>query len=815
MPPRRLFLHAALALPAMLLLCAGAWAAQAFAIPAGPLAQVVAQYAHAAGVALSFDATPLAGLRSPGLQGRYGVDAGFAKLLEGSGLQAVRGAGGAYTLRALPQAAAPASSAPGPEDAAMLATVTVRAEAGAAATEHSQSYAAGAVTLFKGAQLARGIPQPVTVVTRQLLDDRAQPDLHDVLQKTPGIAVDYTDSERVTYWSRGHQIDALQVDGLALSHGTSAALFVQPDTAVLDRVEILRGAAGLLRGAGHPSATVNLVRKRPTAQFQASAGLTLGAWNRRRLEADIAGPLGAAGALRGRLVAVADDKDFFQQARAERREVLYGAIEADLGPRTTVTASLQHTGLDATGAWGGLPAGIDGAPLHLPRSTYLGTDWNRWNRHNQQAFAELEHRLDGGWALRLSAAHTRLRSDAFKQTSFSSASATDPYLVNVNTAIYGAGASAQNTADLAASGPFELFGRRHMLTVGADTLRVKTTGISGHWNVSPLYGVDLRTWNPYTSYPEPFYTEGNGTAYTADSSRTHQHGLYATARLSLAGPLTAIAGGRASWWRHAVPANPARGYGVGREVTPYAGLVYVLSDTWSAYASYSEIFAPQNYKDAGGRILDPVRGEDFEAGLKGELPGGRLNATLAVFRIRNVGAAVVDTRPTPACMPHESTISCYRAGGSTRSEGWELEVAGEPRPGWQLMAGYTYTRYRDDTAATAAALPVRSSIDPRHAARLFARWRPGGPLQGWTLGGGARIQSGTRADLGGVTARQGGYALFDALVGYRVNATYTVQLNVNNLFDKVYYAKFAPNSTYFNNYYGEPRNVMLSLRARF
>ncbi|RAR85326.1 outer membrane receptor for ferric coprogen and ferric-rhodotorulic acid [Paracidovorax anthurii] len=781
-----------------------------FSIPAGPLAQVVARYAHAAGVALSFHAAPLAGRHSPGLQGRWGVEAGFARLLEGSGLQAARGAGGIYTLRAL----APARGA-----AATLSTVTVSAPAAGAAvtTEHSASYAGGAVTLFPGAASARGIPQPVTVVTRRLMDDRALRDLHDVLQQTPGIAVDYTDSERVTYWSRGHQIDTLQVDGLPLGQNAPASLFIQPDTAVLDRVEILRGAAGLLRGAGSPSATVNLARKRPTPDFQASAALSLGSWNRRRLEADLSGPLGATSALRGRLVAVADDKDFFQAARSESRRVLYGAIEADLAPGTTLAASLQHTALDATGAWGGLPAHTDGTPLNLPRGTYLGTDWNQWDRHNQQAFAELSHRWGNGWSARLGAAHTRLRTDGFRQTSFSSASATNPYLVNVSTSLYGADAGTQNALGLAASGPVQLFGRRHALTVGADALRMRTTGPSGHWGVGPLNGIDLRDWDPYRSYPEPAYAPGNGTAFTADASLTRQQGAHATARLSLADPLTATLGARVGWWRHEVPANPAGSYGVDREVTPYAGLVYDLSDRVSAYASYSEIFTPQNYRAASGGVIAPLRGEDFEAGLKGEFLGGRLSASLSVFRIHHVGQAELDTAAaSSSCVPASATSACYRAGGKSRSEGWELEVAGEPGPGWQVMAGYTYTRTRQlrDAVDATAGQPLRS-VDPRHALRLFASHRLGGGLRGWTVGGGARVQSDAYATVGSVTARQGGYALFDALLAYRIDRTYTVQLNVNNLSDKTYYSKFSPNSTYFNNYYGDPRNVTLSLRADF
>lgn len=782
---------------------------RSFAIAAGPLSHVIAQYANQAGVALSFDAAQLGARRSPGLQGSYSLQDGFARLLEGTDLQAVRESSGVYTLRLQ---AAPAGSA-----AAVLDNVTVRARAeNAATTESSGSYAAALVTANIGQQRVRDIPQPVSVLTRQWLDDQALPDLHAVLRNATGVTVDYIDSERINYYARGYQIDSLQVDGLSINQVTSAATFIQPDTAMLDRVEVLRGASGLLRGAGNPSAVVNMVRKRPTAQFQGAAALTLGSWDRQRLEADLSGPLDAAGTLRARLVALADDKASFQTARHEKRQSLYAVLEADLTPQTRLTASLQHTALDATGSWGGLPAGLDGGQLGLPRSTYLGTPWNAWNRSNRQAYVELDHRLDNGWQLKAQAARSYFRSDGFKQTSFSSASDTDPYLANVTTSIYDGEASSQSTLSLQATGPFELLGRHHELALGLDVQRVRAIGTTGYWDVSPLYGVDVRSWDPYTSYPEPVYSAGNGNAYSAPTSHVHQHGGFARARISLSDALTAIAGARLSWWDYHEPATPGSGYGVRHEPTPYAGLVYALSDSASAYASYSKIFSSQNKKQSDGSLLAPIEGQNFEAGLKGEFLDGRLQGTLSAFHIAYVGSALEDTSSPMPCLPYYLAGRCYLAGGKSRSRGWEAELSGAPAPGWQLLASYTHTQtriLRDDTAALVGQ-PLRSA-DPKHALRLFATRQLPGPWPGWTLGAGMRLQSRTYASVGNVTTRQGGYALFDALVAWRINSTLSLQLNANNLFDKVYYAKFSPNSRFFNNYYGDPRTLTLTLRANF
>lgn len=788
---------------------ATAAAAKTYDIASGPLVQVISRFAAQAGIALTFDANALQGLNSPGVRGTYTVDGGLQQVLASSGWSATRAANGAYVLgRAAPAVALGAAGT-----TATLAEVSVVAPSmSSATTESTQSYSATATTLFKSTQSIRGTPQPVTVVTRQQLDDRATLDLTDVLRNTPGITVDYTDSERVGYYSRGYAIDSLQFDGMTVSQGGSE--FVQPDMATLDRVEILRGASGMIRGTGNPSATVNLVRKRPTREFQASAGLTLGSWNRRRIEGDISGPLNEAGTLRGRLVAVSDTKDFFQDVRDEDRKVFYGVLQADLTPNTTVTATLQRTDLEASGAWGGLPGTFNGLQLGLPRSTYLGTSWNRWNRHNNQASFEVEHRFDNEWNLKLNAAYTGFRGDAFKQSSASRASTTNPYLVLLSGAQYDGGASDQNSLNATAHGPISLFGRKHELSFGAEVVNVNTTNSSGYFNLSPRT-IDLRTFNSNTTMPEPFVSATNGTFFRGAVNKTEQRAVFATGRFSLADPLTAIIGARATWYDYQAPATPASNYGVDREITPYAGMVLDLNENFSAYASYSEIFTPQSGYTRSGGSLPPITGEDYETGIKGEFFGGLLNTSLSLFRINNVGRAVNDLSSPNPCVPYYATGYCRIDGGKTESKGWELEASGEITPSWHVMAGYTNTRtkYLADSTASNVGQPLRTA-DPRHLLRVFTTYKLPGALSAFTIGGGVQAQSDTYVSSGSIRATQGGYTVYNAMLGYQINRDMRLQLNVNNLFDKVYYNKLGVGNG-FNTYYGEPRNVMLNLTAKF
>jgi outer membrane receptor for ferric coprogen and ferric-rhodotorulic acid len=358
-----------------------------------------------------------------------------------------------------------------------------------------------------------------------------------------------------------------------------------------------------------------------------------------------------------------------------------------------------------------------------------------------------------------------------------------------------------------ADGPFTLFGRRHTLVVGVDALRNKAIDSHGLGGQNPVVVEDIRNWDPY-SYPEPAFTV-SGASKPVD---TRQQGMFATARFSVTDPLTLMVGGRLSWYEVNSSVNPANSYKPGRQFTPYAGVIYDLSEQLSAYASYTEIFAPQNSKGIDGGLLRPVTGKSYEAGIKGEFFGGRLNGSLGVFRVNNVGKAVEASVSPDGCA--DPTASCYVADGKTRSQGFEADLSGELLPGWQVMGGYTntHTKYLRDSNASNVGQPLRT-IDPRHTLRLFTSYRFGGALQGLTIGGGVNAYSDGYARSGAVTARQGGYAVYNAMLGYRVNDTWSLQLNINNLFDKVYFKKYA--ATGISNYYGDPRNVMLTMRMKF
>jgi len=213
------------------------------------------------------------------------------------------------------------------------------------------------------------------VITRQRMDDQAMTSVNDVVKNTPGLFLSQSSGPgRQTYSSRGFDIDNMMFDGLPSAY-SGYANSVQPNLAMFDRVEVIRGATGLVTGAGNPSAAINFVRKRPTATPQVSITGAAGSWDDYRMELDASSALNDSGTLRGRVVGSYRDANSFRDNETSDHGLFYAISEADLSEDTTATLGFSRQEDQTNFFWGGLPIGTDGHHLNLPRSTNPGSDW--------------------------------------------------------------------------------------------------------------------------------------------------------------------------------------------------------------------------------------------------------------------------------------------------------------------------------------------------------------------------------------------------------------------------------------------------------
>ncbi|MBB4593658.1 TonB-dependent siderophore receptor [Xanthomonas cannabis] len=670
-------------------------------------------------------------------------------------------------------------------------------------------------------------PQSVSVIGLQRLEEQSLFSIDDVMRNVTGVNVSFYDTQRPLYFARGFQITDFQVDGLPTYSGATNQEY---DTVFYDRIEVIRGANGLLTGAGIPSATVNLLRKRPGKDFDASFAVSAGTWDFRRMQADVNAPLTEDGRFRSRVVAAWQDRDYYYDRYHDNKMSGMAVLEGDLTDSTTLTVGYQRQDNSPVGStWGTVPFfAADGSLANLPRSTNMAPEWTRWQRETSTAFANLEQRFGEDWLLRVNYAHTKgqVQNMRVYGTGYPAADGSGIFL---RTAA-GETEDVRDSVDVYLSGGFSLFGRQHDVVVGGSWQDLQSTAYPtvqtypDDWAtcISPTgarercyFIPDIRNWNGDIS--EVTYAR-NGRR---NEARTTQRGVYASTRFRLAEPLSLIAGARLSTWQTRTQAFSASGsytgtsgrYKVSDEVTPYVGLVYDIVPDVSVYASYTEIFNPQNYRDKDNNLLAPVEGSNLEAGIKAQLLDGRAMATAAVFEAKQDNFAVRDMTQPEGALPDGT--SAFIGVDGTKSRGWEVDFNGEILPGWTVNGGYTHVKVtRAPTDAIYANLP-------EDYLQLSTQVRLPGAWDRLSIGGGISWQSAVRGfniarptgDGSGattpVTVVQNPYVLVHFNANYRISDQWTATLAVRNAFDKTYWA----NLDYQN--YGEPRFVSVSLRWRY
>ena len=708
-----------------------------------------------------------------------------------------------------------------PEDKTLeLGATRITADSLGATTEHTGAYTTGSMSTATRLNLSvKDTPQSISVTTRQQMDDFNLNTLTEVLRQTTGVNVQHNDSDRVSYSSRGYSIANYQVDGMLNTFGYMKS---DADTIIYDRIEVVRGATGLTTGAGDPSATVNMVRKRPNAQWQAQTGVKAGSYDNYYSYVDVGGPLAFDGKLRGRTVLAYRDSQSWRDNYALQRAVGYGILEGDLSDDTVLAVGFDYQNKQVQGtSWGTVPYwNSQGGKAGLSRSTNMAAHWSSWPLTDKTTFATLDHRLAGDWHLK--AAYTHRQSDTDGKVYYGGAGFPNDDRSGMTAwASHMRGTSRMEAVDLNLSGNYALLGREHALMMGY--------GEATQRDVSPVMRNSIP--DSYYAIQDWKYMGGIGkfadtvTDLKGEHSSKQQKAGYLATRLSLTDRLHAVIGSRYGSWEleSAAPtyddndqlltANKAR-QTHNDMWTPYAGLLYDITPQYTLYASYTDIFKPQSVKDVNQKYLEPVVGSNYEVGLKGSLLNERLNVAAAYFWSKQDNVAERDDSVPPNPITGEEY---YKSGGKgNKVNGFELELAGEVMPDWNLSAGYTYTHSLNGSDKR------NNTGQPLNLLKVSSAYRLPGAWRNLTVGGAVNWQSGihefgnrpTGERVGNrlITERakitQQAYTVVNLMSRYQFDEHVSASINVNNLFDKKYYERVG----FYNGvYWGDPRTVTLAL----
>ena len=677
-------------------------------------------------------------------------------------------------------------------ESTQLETITVQAEEeNPAVTEGTKSYTAKSASTSTKLNLSlRETPQSVKVLTREYLDDANINSFQDMLNSVTGVTTNRWD-ERQYPTARGFDVDYYLFDGVPSSSELDIAS--DPDLSMYDRVELVKGANGLMTGAGNPAIAINMIRKHANAkELTGTLSSSYGSWNAWNSMADISAPLNADGTVRGRVVVKHESTDSFADLYEKENNLFYGVLDADLTDSTYLSVGASYQELDRSGIkWGGLPAFYnDGSLTDFDRDLTVTSDWTYWNTNTTTAFAQFKQKLFNDITLNVNydyreidaeTALLYLWSESVDKTTNSSGGLY-PYTDTSKTM--------QNNADVYISAPFTLGGLQQEVVAG---FMYNQSELTDRYYGSPTLDNGTIDFNNFT--PSKIIGSINNNVENP-SNKTTQTGAYLAGKFTLVEPLKLVTGVRVSNWEYeSEDGNGNRKYN--NKVTPYAGLIYDFLEDYSWYASYTEIFKPENKQDANQQYLDPREGKSYETGLKGEFFDKQLNASMSVFLTQQDNVA----EKIGSIKIGDEFKDVYSSTDSVESKGFEIELDGKITNNWDMSFGVAHFNVEDANGKKVQTTAARTS------ANLFTKYT----LDKWSLGGGLNYKSEAYKDETAGRITQDAYVLANLMAAYQVDQNIKLQLNVNNLFDEKYYEGLGKNSMV----YGAPRNATLTFRYQF
>lgn len=663
-------------------------------------------------------------------------------------------------------------------------------------------YRAEETTVGKAAEDPMNIPQALQVINADLFADQGARDATDIYRNISGVS--FFSYAGVTF--RGFRQDQSFYDG---QRGNPFIGFSVPQLFNIERVEVLKGPAGLFFGPGSPGGIINYVSKTPSDTPSLRMVATAGNYDRVGISAEATGPVDANGIVTYRLGGFYESMDPYRVNTQTKSRIADGgiAIKTNEGGKLTLQATIYDNYLRANRLRGVL---TDDAGNFL-------TDI-RWNANEPTDFLHLKSQAYQ--ARYATAIGERVTFDAgvryFKAREVQQyheprgLDPNNPDLVRrefrdqirpVNGLSFMTNATAR----------IDILGMEHKIQAGADWYdeknildsRILRTGVTSLSLSNPIYGTSSTDTARAALLP-----------FTRTDTRTKRKGAYFQDQISLMQSLLLVGGVRYDNFRDGVTTSTggtvsSRPTFEDDDVTFRTGILFKPRSDISTYFSWSESFEPQSAasqdRNAGGPFA-PVTGNQIEAGVKTQLLGGRLQANAAVYRILRRNILQVDPS-----LPPVSGVDQLAPIGEVTSKGFEVDIAADVTPDWVVLVNYGYndTKITGTVAGQAITNAVgnRFANAPKHKVGFWTRYQVKAIETAFAFGG---EHVSRRISLSGQTVKP--YTIFDASIIKGLGFA-ELLLRVDNIFDKTYAASgFSAQSGHFP---GEPRTFLAELRVQF
>jgi iron complex outermembrane receptor protein len=776
-----------------------------FDIPGQPLGRALRTLAGQSGVQIAYRTAIASGATAPAVRGTMTTEQALARLLATSGLRYAFT--GANTVTIHDPAAVTAGGGTNPDGSVVLDTVNVEGQAETARGPVDGIVARRSATASKTDAALIETPQSISVVSREQMDRQSATTVSESLRYTPGVLTGTAGLQSKRFdpvFIRGFggfsaaATYATYLDGLKWHHGPRTS--IQVDPYLLERVETFRGPSSVLYGQATPGGFVNMVSKQPSAVASNEVFTSVGSYGRVEGGFDLTGPLNEDATLLYRLTGMGRVGETQIDFQDDERVLIAPSLTwvPDTDTTLTVHALYQHDG-------------------QSPRNFFQGDpNYNRFERTQAYIGYQFEHSFDETWTVRQNLRYAYMEDD-IKSVNYVSLAA-DGKTINRNAA-YAVHEDRSFSVDNQVQAKFATGAFDHTLLAGLDYQRYRNKFNYGQgpagtidWT-NPVYGIPIAPVTLTFDRKEPLDQIG---LYVQDQISYDNWRLWLSGRHDWAKSKSRIT-------NMTTGANVGTSEADSNAFTGRIGLVHLFDNGLAPYVSYSTSFEPALGMDYHQNALKPMKGRQFEAGLKYEPPGYDASLTLSAFHITKNNVTATDPDISHVC-PGLPQNRCITQNGEVVSKGFEAEARASILDGLDLIAAYSFTDVEITESDNAALIGKRPVGVAEHIASLWASYTFGsGTLEGLNLGGGVRhVGSSFGTDnnewIAGLPSKVPGYTLVDFAFGYdfgKKNPSFEglrLDVKINNLFDKKYVAAC---NGYGSCVYGEGRSALATMRYRW
>lgn len=643
-------------------------------------------------------------------------------------------------------------------------------------------------------------PQSVSIVTREQFEEQGATSVRQAVSYTPGVYSNQIGaSNRFDYivlrgFSDG-SLDNVYLDGLKMMGDTNSHSSLVVDPWFLDNIEVVRGPASVLYGRSSPGGIVALTSRKPSFDAGGEVKLFAGNNNQRGAAFDVTGALDDNDRVAARLSGMTRYADSQFGPLKEERYALMPSLTWRITDQTRLDLMAYLHRDPEGGSHSGLPYDGTVVPHYgqkISNTFYEGEDdYDKYDRRENMVGYNIEHMFDSGWSVRQKLRY--LHTDVELNQVYAAGWLNETEL---NRGYSGSDEKMSAiTLDNQLDGSFDTWQVNHRLLVGID-YQDRSNNTTGYYGAFP----PIDAFNPvYGAKPDYI------NMYAREKHKLRQTGYYLQDQMSW-DRFRITLGGR---YDQVSISNIDKQNGTRSDLdknnfSSRAALLYLFDNGVAPYISYSTAFTPTSFADENGNLLEPMKGKQWEAGLKYEPEGLNSQFSASVFRINQTNIATKEEPTDP-----------YRSIGEIESEGVELEAISQLTDSFRLQAAYTYTdiRYKKSSPEEQG---KRAVYAPCNQASTWLSYDvKNGPLAGLTLGSGVRYVNGITSDRQN-THTLPSYTLVDLAIGYDLTNIgikgLSTQLNVNNLTDKRYVA--ACNSLSYC-YFGAERSIVGSVSWKF